>query len=83
MSQGAMLNDFEWVPNGCRHHSDCFTCPFDDCIDGILYKEKVTMSRAVRNQAHALYRQGKTAKEVMAELGVSQVTAYRYRRSMA
>ena len=20
------------VKNGCKHHADCFTCPFDDCI---------------------------------------------------
>lgn len=21
-----------YIPNGCRYHSDCFTCPFPDCI---------------------------------------------------
>ena len=24
--------DSNYVPNGCRYHNDCFTCPYDDCI---------------------------------------------------
>lgn len=32
--------------NGCKHHKDCFTCPFDDCIaDNNLWKKE---SRPVR-----------------------------------
>jgi len=69
--------------NGCKHHPDCFTCPHDECIEGTIHEDKIALARALRKKAHALYQQGKKPKEVMAELGISQVTAYRYRRSMA
>jgi len=69
--------------NGCRYYKDCFNCPFDDCINGMMYESKVTVARALREKAHALYKQGATVKEVMDTLDASQVMAYRYRRSMA
>jgi len=69
--------------NGCKHHPDCFSCPFDDCIDGMIYDSKRIMCQKLTAQAHALFKQGKAVREVMNTLGVSQRTAYRYLKEMS
>lgn len=80
-----MAQQWEGLPygNGCKHYPDCFSCPFDDCIDGMIYDSKRVLCQTLKQQAHALYKQGRAVREVMEVLGVSQRTAYRYLREMS
>ena len=77
------IESYEQVPNGCKHHPDCFSCPFDDCMEGVIYNSKRIVCQTLKAQAHALFRQGKAVREVMDTLGVSQRTAYRYLKEMS
>ncbi len=69
--------------NGCKHHKDCFSCPFDDCVEGTIYNSKRVVCRTLKAQAQALRKQGKKVCEIMEMLGVSQRTAYRYLKEMS
>lgn len=39
---GRPTNPCVKLTNGCQYHSDCFTCPFSDCILGAndIFKNK-------------------------------------------
>lgn len=39
--------------SGCKLHDDCFTCPFEDCIDGV--KEKKPDGESKRTDYHKEY----------------------------
>jgi hypothetical protein len=69
--------------NGCAHHPDCFSCPFDDCVEGTIHNSQRAMCRTLKAQTQALRKQGKKVCEIMDTLGISQRTAYRYLKEMS
>ena len=56
--------------NGCKRYHDCFSCPFDECIDGEL--------SAIKGQIFRLLKQGRKVNEIVRVLPVSTTTVYRY-----
>ena len=65
--------------NGCKHHDNCFTCPFTpDCIEGlglITNKGNVEELRGIVRQKREA---GVTPLTIAREHGISKMTVYRY-----
>lgn len=47
------------IEMGCKHHSDCNTCPFDDCVASVKSLSKKAKSEGNRKQYFADYYQKK------------------------
>lgn len=45
------------IKMGCKHHSDCNTCPFDDCVASVKSLSKKAKSKGDRSQYFADYYQ--------------------------
>lgn len=73
------FHKFPYVENGCSHHSDCFTCPFEDCIAGNrnvgTFNSKEP--KATPDQVMALRAKGYTALQISTELEISYRTVFR------
>lgn len=83
--RGNMLpEEARYASNGCEFHSDCFTCPFADCIKG---KARVPAHVDRRNErartARQLRLRGLKIAEIMARLGASKSSVLRYLRPKA
>jgi hypothetical protein len=44
------MDSFYRLPNGCSKHSDCNTCPFDDCKASIRDLNKGKAIKEMRNK---------------------------------
>ena len=66
------------ILSGCRHHPDCFTCPFVDCILGDdAYRD---FSKERTRERHMAIAQTARADGLLAaerEYGVTTRTIYR------
>ena len=81
------LNHWPVVKNGCRHHDDCFSCPFEDCVYDHHVTERghrfATLRQAEETAAAVsnLVRQGigrtRAVFMVAEEMGVSMETVWR------
>lgn len=83
--RGNMLPDgARYAQNGCEYHSDCYTCPFADCIKG---KARVPAHVERRNArarlARQLRRRGLKIAEIMTRVGASKSSVLRYLRPKA
>lgn len=76
------MESFYNVPNGCKHHGDCFSCPYDDCINGEAANLKRQMQHMAMEKAQRLFMRGRGTQDVADQLQVSRRTAQRYRRAM-
>lgn len=68
---------------GCEFAPSCLNCPFPDCIEDKLKREKnYEKARARREQILRLIGEGKSRKEIAAEVGVSRRTIWRATKSL-
>lgn len=84
---GARITD---NPKGCASHSDCFTCPFSDCLYGMDgYQREYERRQAAARQRHDLrfakedlarvmFAAGKTYVEIAQKLQISDTSAKNY-----
>ena len=66
------------IDNGCNHHSDCFTCPFHDCIADVQGGYQYIMGQQRRGEVKQLVEQGHSVKQIVKELGLSERTVRRW-----
>jgi len=62
------------IKTGCKYHDDCFTCPFEDCIEGIQSGNALFG----KIKAQALVKQGYSQAQIAMELNKSRGTIKRY-----
>jgi len=65
------------LKNGCEWHSDCDSCPYEECITGTSIGRKrrsIELRGVVREKIANGARPGTVAKE----FGISRQTAWRY-----
>ena len=77
-----MVASYMTLDNGCKEWHDCFTCPFDDCIDGRKYSDMVKTARKNRDTLRELFNKGYEAKEAASITGLSLRTVYRAKRGI-
>ena len=64
------------VNNGCRLYQDCFTCPYEECVDGSRHGR--TIVKEIRySQIREMAGQGIGRRKIAKELGVSIQTVRR------
>ena len=69
------------LPSGCKHHPDCFTCPFPDCIaDAPIGVEKATRLAKKARILELYDQQHLTVPEIVRETGLSPRTIRYYIR---
>lgn len=61
-----------YAGNGCKYHSDCFTCPFpNDCMVDILSRANIVLCRKIRQERIGkLLGKGKIPREIAMELNI-------------
>lgn len=74
-----MAESYNTVPNGCNHYHDCFSCPFDDCVDGELAGAK---RRVMRQRVVMMLKRGSAPAEVARIMSISERTVYRYQNRL-
>jgi hypothetical protein len=72
------MESYQNVHFGCKHYHDCESCPWDDCVDGMMRQAWAS----VKEKAQAMLRKGKNPKEVSVALKISERSVYRYQRTM-
>lgn len=68
---------------GCSYWSNCFTCPYPDCITSLPRGEALTLFYAHRLGEFDRIRAGaRTDASAAAMMGVTAETVYRWRRGL-
>lgn len=63
------------VESGCKLWTDCFTCPYPDCISGVEERTELQLRRA---EAIKLSKGGLNEEEIAKKLGRSKRQVIRY-----
>ena len=79
-------HDEVYVPDGCKLHPSCETCPFPDCEysdnpgGGALGKTRLARAKARREETVKLDSEGWKVKDIAKHLGVGCTRVSQYLR---
>lgn len=62
-------DSIELFRNGCKLHSDCFTCPFTDCIDNSSTISSGKPTMLAKAEAIRLRKKGYSLEAIARRLG--------------
>lgn len=68
-----------FVPNGCKFHNDCLTCPYPDCIQGTKVSQRLRINQRNTDVLRS-HQEGMNVKELAIQFNVSERTIFRVLR---